>query len=119
MGFAKAVSLAQYCDILNDTRLGDSSTKGAGTCPQNVKTASLCKEISDCNPDSPSGYYWISKDSSPPKLFYCGMNLTRCGNITGGWTRVAHIDMTNPDGTCPSQLEIITSPWSCSHSGDA
>ena len=106
-------------DILNDARLGDISTNGVDTCPQTVKTASSCKEIYDCNPDSPSGFYWISRDSSPPELMYCGMNLTRCGNITGGWTRVAHFDMTNPEGTCPSPLNTVASPRSCSHSGGA
>ena len=87
------------------------------TCPQVLPTAASCKEIYDCNPDSPSGYYW--RDSSPPEQMYCAMNLTRCGNTTGGWTRVAHIDMTSPEGTCPSPLETITSPRSCSRSGGA
>ena len=50
---------------------------------------------------------------------YCGMNLTRCGNITGGWTRVAHFDMANPEGTCSSPLNTVASPRSCSHSGGA
>ena len=103
-------------DILSDPRLGGVSTNSE-TCPTTIKTASSCKEIYDCNPDSPSGYYW--RDSSPPELMYCAMNLTRCGNITGGWTRVAHIDMTNPDETCPSPLNTITSPRSCSHPGGA
>ena len=44
-------------DILNDARLGDISTNGVNTCPQTVKTAYSCKEIYDCNPDSPSGFY--------------------------------------------------------------
>ena len=93
---------------------GPPGTTSEESCFQTFKTASSCKEIYDCNPDSPSGYYWISKDSSPPQPMYCGMNLTRCGNITGGWTRVAHFDMTNPEGTCLSSLETITSPRSCS-----
>ena len=38
------------------------------------------------------------------------MNATRCGNITGGWTRVAHINMTDPEQTCPSLLRTIESP---------
>ena len=87
------------------------------TCPQVLPTAASCKEIYACNPDSPSGYYW--RDSSPPELMYCAMNLTRCGNTTRGWTRVAHINMTSPEGTCPSPLETIASPRSCSRSGGA
>ena len=97
-------------DILNDPTLGDISI-----CPQLLPTAASCKEIYDCNPNSPSGYYW--RDSSPPELMYCAMNLTRCGNTIGGWTRVAHIDMTSVEETCPSPLETVASPRSCSHSG--
>ena len=87
------------------------------TCPQVLPTAISCKEIYDCNPDSPSGYYW--RDSSPPELMYCAMNLTRCGNTTGGWTRVARINMSSPEGSCPSPLEAIASPQSCSRSEGA
>ena len=104
-------------DILNDPRLGDISMNTNNNCPLSLPTAASCKEIYACNPDSPSGYYW--RDSSPPELMYCAMNLTRCGNTTGGWTRVAYIDMTSPEGTCPSPLETIASPRSCSPSGGA
>ena len=79
--------------------------------------ASSCKETFNRNPNSPSGYYW--RDSSPTELMYCAMNLTRCGSTIGGWTRVAHIDMTSPEGTCPSPLETIASPRSCSKAGGA
>ena len=33
--------------------------------------------------------------------------------------RVALIDMTRPEGTCPSPLHTIASPRSCSHAGGA
>ena len=104
-------------DIPSDPRLGSMTTDTDNTCPQNLPTAASCKEIYDCNPNSPSGYYW--RDSSPPELMYCAMNLTRCGNTTGGWTRVAHIDMTRPEATCPSPLETIVSPRSCSPTREA
>ena len=35
--------------------------------------------------------------------------MTRsCGNITGGWTRVAELDMTNSSHQCPSGLTLRT-----------
>ena len=107
-------------DILSDPRLGGIPSNINNTCPQifpRATTATSCKEIYEWNPNSPSGYYW--RDSSPPELMYCAMNLTRCGHTTGGWTRVAHIDMTRPEGTCPSPLETIAAPRSCSHAGGA
>ena len=107
-------------DILSDPRLGGVSTNMDNTCSQifpRATTATSCKEIYDCNPNSPSGYYW--RVNSSPGLMYCAMNLTRCGNTTGGWTRVALIDMTRPEGTCPLPLETIASPRSCSRAGGA
>ena len=104
-------------DILNDPRLCDICTKTNNTCLHYLPKAASCKEIYECNLNSPSGYYW--RNSSPPEQMYCAMNLTRCGNITGGWTRVAHINMTSPEGTCPSPLLTIASPRSCSRSGGA
>ena len=72
-------------------------------------TFTSCKEIYECDSTAPSGYYMVSTDSGPQQV-YCEMNATRCGNIIGGWTRVAHINMTNPEETCPSGLRTITSP---------
>ena len=80
----------------------------AGTSVHNPATS--CKEIYNCNPNTPSGNYWISTDSVPQEV-YCEMKATQCGNITGGWTRVAHINMSEPQQTCPSPLRTLTTPW--------
>ena len=34
----------------------------------------------------------------------------RCCNSTGGWMRVAHLNMTDPNQHCPSGFRLITSP---------
>ena len=52
-------------------------------------------------PSSPSGYYWISTSNGSPTLVYCTMS---CGTLTGGWMRVAFLDMTNSSHLCPSGL---------------
>ena len=92
-------------DILEEVRkLFACHTSNSGLNP-----ASSCQMIYECNPNTPSGYYWVNTDSGPQQV-YCEMNTTRCGNITGGWTRVAHINMTDPEETCPSVLRNITSP---------
>ena len=49
-------------------------------------------------PSSPSGYYWVSTSST---LVYCTMS---CGTLTGGWMRVAFLNMTNSSHQCPSGL---------------
>ena len=75
----------------------------AGLFP--ATAVSSCREVFECNPDSPDGYYWRS--DHPPELMYCKMS---CSNIAGGWTRVAWIDMTHSSGHCPSNLRTLTSP---------
>ena len=65
--------------------------------------ATSCKELHQCNPALPSGYYNITTPQGAERV-YCAMNTTNCGNITGGWTRAAYIDMTDPGNTCPESL---------------
>ena len=70
--------------------------------------AESCKDIYTNNPDAESGYYWIQ--ASPvgsPERVYCKMDAD-CGNMTGGWMRVAYIDMTNSSHQCPSELTLLT-----------
>lgn len=78
---------------LNLTCNGDNEIYPAGSC----------KDIHKCDPTAPSGYYWISTTSGPAQVF-CQMNTSSCGNITGGWMRAAHIDMTNENNTRPQEL---------------
>ena len=52
-------------------------------------------------PYSPSGYYLISASNSSAVSVYCDMTLS-CGGVTGGWMRVADLDMTNSSHQCPS-----------------
>ena len=69
--------------------------------------ATSCKDLHDTY-DASSGYYWIGEVGSAVRV-YCNMSLT-CGDVTGGWMRVANIDMTNTSQNCPSGLNLISSP---------
>ena len=63
---------------------------------------------SDIRQDSPSGEYWIqANDINYPVQVYCDMTRTY-GNTTGGWTRVANLDMTDPNQQCPDELRLVT-----------
>ena len=94
-------------EVCQLNRLSSCKPTCNGMCADNP--AASCKEIYDCNPSTPSGNYWISTDSGPQEV-YCEMRASRCGNITGGWMRVAHINMSDPEQTCPSPLRTLTSP---------
>ena len=82
--------------------------------------ATSCKELYQCNPALPSGYYNITTPQGAERV-YCEMNTTNCGNITGGWMRAAYIDMTNENNTCPQGLTytVVDSTRMCtrSHTG--
>ena len=59
-----------------------------------------------CNtlpPSSPSGYYWVRASTGSAVRVYCDMTRS-CGNVTGGWMRVAYLDMTDSSQQCPSAL---------------
>ena len=69
--------------------------------------ASSCKEIKDLNPGLPSGYCWIKAANESSIRVYCDMDRT-CGGITGGWMRVANVNMKNTSHTCPQGLREVT-----------
>ena len=71
------------------------------------RPASSCREIKEQDPSTPSGYYWIETSSVPLIRVYCDMTKT-CGGITGGWMRVANIDMSKCTETCPEGLKTLT-----------
>ena len=69
--------------------------------------AKSCKTTYDDYPHAESGYYWIGAQRSPVNV-YCNMNATFSGELTGGWMRVAYIDMRNISHQCPSGLRLST-----------
>ena len=64
---------------------------------------SLATSCAALPPFFPSGYYRVRGSTGPAVRVYCDMTLS-CGNITGGWMRVAELDMTNSSQQCPSGL---------------
>ena len=93
---------------MNDTILQEVQSlrhPGRSTC----YPASSCREIKEDDPSSPSGYYYIRPGSRPLVRAYCDMRRS-CGGITGGWMRVAKIDMRNTSDSCPHGLKTLTQP---------
>ena len=62
-----------------------------------------CQEIHANLSSAPSGYYQIQLSNGLVTEVYCDMEGSNCGG-EGGWTRVAYIDMTEPDAMCPQGL---------------
>ena len=76
---------------------------------QRKPNISSCKDLT---PTSPSGYYWIYNSSGHPNYEFCDTSRKcSCNSSTsGGWMRVANLDMTDPNQQCPDGLRLITSP---------
>ena len=78
---------------------------GRSTCYPAVS----CRQIKEDDPNSPSGYYYIQSGSRSFVRAYCDMTRS-CGGITGGWMRVAKLDMRNVSDSCPNGLKTLTQP---------
>ena len=65
----------------------------------NSITPVSCKDIKAVLPNSPTGYYHVNS-----RNIYCNMD-TLC-NGTGGWTRLAYLDMTDAAQSCPSGFRL-------------
>ena len=91
-----------------------------GHTPQYPATS--CTELAEQEPGTPSGNYWILNSTQSPVQVFCAMGeVFPSGlNITGGWVRVANLNMTDPNQHCPDNLQLsYTNPiWLCGRSTD-
>ena len=70
-------------------------------------SAVSCSVLPTC---CPSGYYWIRRANGSAVQVYCDMDRV-CGcNGTGGWARVAYLNMTDPNQQCPQAWREVSSP---------
>ena len=70
--------------------------------------ANSCTELAEREPDIPSGNYWILNSTQSPVQVFCEMGdvFPASLNVTGGWVRVANLNMTDPDQQCPENLNL-------------
>ena len=70
-----------------------------------VNPASSCGDIPST---SQPGEYWITdNDNQSPTKVYCNTSKS-CGDSAKEWTRVAYIDMTDPNQQCPDGLTFVS-----------
>ena len=80
-----------------------------------LNPASSCQQLARDHPHAASDYYWVSNGAMQPVKIYCDMDQ-HCCDSTGGWVRVANIDMTDPNQQCPSGFQNRTDFRSCDRS---
>ena len=100
-------------DILNEVIQNVSALlQGVVRCMQLGHTpeypANSCADLAERKPDIPSGNYWILNSTQPPVQVFCEMGeVFPSGlNVTGGWVRVANLNMTDPNQQCPENLRL-------------
>ena len=71
--------------------------------------AHSCKQLAYRYPTATSGHYWVLNGSGVAVESYCDMRRRCCGS-TGGWMRVAHLDMTDPNHYCPEGFRLFPGP---------
>ena len=70
---------------------------------QPSSSAASCAALLKFSPSSPSGHYWVRSSNGSAVHVYCDMTRL-CSNITGGWTRIGSINITENDTQCPGNL---------------
>ena len=85
-------AINDYLDRINDI----------GSMPENP--AISCKIIAELRPSYESGYYWIEGVSGAVEV-YCEMRPNNTFGESGGWMRIANVDMRNTNEfQCPPGL---------------
>ena len=83
----------------------DEIFEGLYVCPGEVQDdpASSCLEVSQCGPQLPSEYYWVTSANGSAVQVYCDMTREcKCSSASvGGWSRVAYLNTTDPTHQCP------------------
>ena len=100
-------------DLVNEVRQNVSALlPGVVRCMLLGRTpeypANSCEELAERKPDIPSGNYCILNSTQSPVQVFCEMgDVFPSGlNVTGGWVRVANLNMTDPDQQCPGNLRL-------------
>ena len=75
-----------------------------------INPASSCSHILLFNSSSPSGHYWIRSSNGSAVRVYCDFNR-QCGcDGPSTWTRVAFLNMSDPNQVCPRNWTTIFTP---------
>ena len=72
--------------------------------PPSLLLPHSCEEVKSRCPDCPSDYYIIADNRSIARHVYCYME--ELCNSTGGWTRVAYLNMTDSSEKCPDGFRL-------------
>ena len=73
--------------------------------PPGCNSPPTCMDVLRCNLSASSGFYQIHAANGSVVQAYCDMEGKNCGG-QGGWTRVIHLNMTNPSSQCAAGFRV-------------
>jgi hypothetical protein len=103
-------TLRTNTDSLNELLVQHQYVNTLENLGQPSSPAASCASLLAFSPTTPSGYYWVRASNGSAVRVYCDMTRS-CGGVTGGWTRVAELDIT--DATAGDFKLLINSPPAC------
>ena len=87
------------------------TTSSENLCQNEIyEVGPSCSWIHSHNIGLPSGYYWINSSNGTAVQVYCDMTK-ECANSTGGWTRIAYLNMSESSQHCPPAWREIETPF--------
>ena len=90
-------------NIGNSNNISNNTPSTPGSHPS--VPADSCSQLLLMNSSVPSGPYWVRVSNGSAVLVFCDMTRS-CGGVTGGWMRVASLDISNRSSSCPSGLQL-------------
>ena len=103
------VRVSEKDKIAQDVRDLLRTATGA-PCQASFTQSSPATSCSTLPTNCPSGYYWIRSSNGSAVQVYCDIDRV-CGcNDTGGWTRVAFLNTTDPNQQCPGEW-MLQNEW--------
>ncbi len=102
-----------HTHLNNSNQMLNDSNQQIQIIFQDVREIIATVSVSSCSdiPQyKPSGEYWIATNAtSSPVQVYCDMDRTSCScSTTGGWMRVANLDMTDRNQNCPDGFRLVS-----------
>jgi len=95
-------------EIVQDIRNMIRNTIIPTRCLLGQIQASPVTSCSELHANCPSDYYWVASSNGTAMQVYCDMDRVCSCTSTGGFTRVANLNMSNPSEQCPGELVLQT-----------
>ena len=103
---AQAQQISEMADSIDSLTNAVSNISCLGVSNEDDSLPSSCAAIHKKWPNNPSGYYNITSNNGSVHQVYCHME-SLC-NSTGGWMRIANLNMTDSESDCPDELSLYS-----------